>query len=28
LLIASLAFHNTDLERAKFGILCAAVFSR
>jgi len=27
LLIASLAFHNTDLERAKFGILCAAVFS-
>jgi glutaredoxin len=27
LLIASLAFHNIDLERAKFGILCAAVFS-
>jgi protein-disulfide isomerase len=27
LLIASLAFENTDLDRAKFGILCSAVFS-
>jgi Na+/H+ antiporter NhaA len=27
LLIASLAFANTDLDRAKFGILCSAVFS-
>jgi Na+/H+ antiporter NhaA len=27
LLIAALAFHNTDLDRAKFGILCSAVFS-
>jgi Na+/H+ antiporter NhaA/predicted DsbA family dithiol-disulfide isomerase len=27
LLIASLAFHNEDLDQAKFGILCSAVFS-
>jgi Na+/H+ antiporter NhaA len=27
LLIAALAFDNTDLDRAKFGILCSAIFS-